>query len=305
MKIFRENMKSLFIVFIFIAFSFLTFADSNTKIIKPKNAASKTTIIIWGKARTYYPLNYNHSTIVSVKGPGILKVLTRERIQSQNPSDYTVYYSINGEQKYNVGFNNIHQDSKASFKDSKLGSPGRAGIFSIELGRGENTIEFWRGDEKPLIDARFLFIETKEKKIKWVPMSPLFPNEPVSLVTNEEVFTYYRYTENKPLKVKINGPTTLKILNRIENHYQMKGRIIYRIQVKEDKVVKNTYQLSSVRSEVTVYKKGCGKTPGKANEVVINVPGGTHLYQISPLDKDKNSILARILFPKKDVKLKE
>ncbi|MCW8816759.1 MAG: hypothetical protein OQK52_02655 [Ignavibacteriaceae bacterium] len=298
-------MKSLFIVFIFIAFSFLTLAGSNTKVIKPKNAASKTMIIIWGKARTYYPLNYNHSTIVSVKGPGTLKVLTRERIQSQNSLDYTVYYSINGEQKNKVNFNNIYRDKKASFKDSKLGFPGRAGIFSIELGRGENTIEFWRGNEKPLIDSRFLFTETKEKKIKWVSMSPLFPNEPVSLVTNEEVYTYYRYTETKPLRVKVTGPTTLRVLNRIENHYQMKGRIIYRIQVKEDKAVMNTYQLSSVRSDVTVYKKGCGKTPGKANEIVISVPGGTHLYQIRPLDKDKNSILARILFPKNDVKLKE
>ena len=298
-------MKSLFIVFIFIAFSFLTFAGSNTKIIKPKNAASKTTIIIWGKSRTYYPLTFGHSTVVTVNGPGTLKIITRERIQSHNPLDYSIYYSINGERKNNVDFSNVHKDNKASFKDSKLGLPGRAGIFSLELGRGENTIEFWRGNEKPLIDVRFLFTETKEKRIKWVSMSPLFPNEPVSLVTNEEVYTYYRYTENKPLKIKVNGPTTLRVLNRIENHYQMKGRINYRIQVKEDKKVKNTYLLSSVRSDVTVYKKGCGKTPGKANEILITVPGGTHLYQISPLDKDKNSVLARILFPKKDVKLKE
>ena len=280
-------------------------AGSNSKVIKPKNASSKTKIIIWGKSRIYYPLTFDHSTIVTIKGPGKLKVITRERIQSQNPLDYVVYYSINGEQKNKIDFNNIYRDKKATFKDSKLGYPGRAGIFSIELGRGENTIEFWRSNEKPLIDARFLFTESKEKKIKWVSMSPLFPNEPVSLVTNEEVYTYYRYTETRPLRVKVTGPTTLRVLNRIENHYQMKGRINYRIEVKEDKTVKNTYQLNSVRSDVTVYKKGCGKTPGKANEIIITVPGGTHLYQISPLDKDKNSILARILFPKKDVKLKE
>ena len=298
-------MKSLLIIFLVFASTFTALAGSNTKVLKPKNATSKTTIIIWGKNRTYYPLTFNHPAIVTVEGPGTLKIITRERIQLTKPQDYSIYYSVNGTQKNNVDFSNVNKDSKASFKDKKLGFPGTAGIFSIELGRGENTIEFWRNNEKLLVDARFLFTPLREKKIKWVSMSPLFPNEPVALVTNEEVYTYYRFTENKPLKIKVTGPTTLRILNRIENHYQMKGRINYRLQVKEDKKVKNTYQLSSVRSDVTFYKKRCGKTPGKANEIIITVPGGTHFYEISPLDKDKSSNLARILFPKKDVRLKE
>ncbi len=47
------------------------------------------------------------------------------------------------------------------------------------------------------------------------------------------------------------------------------------------------------------------ETPGKAKEILITVPGGTHVYEILPLDKDKDSILGKVLFPKKDVKLKE
>lgn len=298
-------MKLIFILLLIITSSFLTLAGSNTKVIKPQNATSKTTMIIWGKNRTYYPLTYNHSTIINAKGPGTLKIITRQRIQSPGPKDYSIYYSVNGEPKITVNFNNVRRDGKSSFLNKELGHPGTAGIFLIELARGENTIELWRRSEKPLIDARYLFTAINEKKINWISMSPLFPNEPVSLVTNEEVYTYYRFNENKPLKIKVAGPTTLRILNRIENHYQMKGRINYRIQVKEDKEVKNTYQLSSVRSDVTVYKKKCGRTPGKANEIIITVPGGTHRYEIIPLDKDKNSMLARILFPKKDVKIKE
>jgi len=85
----------------------------------------------------------------------------------------------------------------------------------------------------------------------------------------------------------------------------MKGVINYRLQVKEDKSVKNTYMLNCIGSDVTTYKKTNGKVPGKANEIVINVPDGTHLYEIVPLDKDKNTVLARILFPKQDVKLEE
>jgi len=303
----RNNMKLLSIILsLLIPFS-LTLADSKPKVLKPKNANSKITIIISGKNRTYYPVKFNNPTIVTVKGPGKLKIITRAQInsQTQNPLDYAVYYKINGAQKIDANFKSIKLDSKTKFKDESLGFPGTGENIVIELSRGENTIELWHAVEKPVLYARFLFTETKGKKIDWVSMSPIFPNEPVSLVTNEEAVTYYRYSENKPLKIKVTGPTTLKVLSRIENHYQMKGRINYRLQVKEDGTVKNTYQLSSVRSDVTVYKNGGGKTPGKANEIVITVPGGTHIYEVSPLDKDKNSILARILFPKKDVKLKE
>jgi hypothetical protein len=81
----------------------------------------------------------------------------------------------------------------------------------------------------------------------------------------------------------------------------MKGKLNYRVEVKEDNKLKNTYMLSSDRSDITKYKKDGKRTPGKANEIVINVPSGTHTYEISALDKC--SVLGRILFPKKDIKL--
>ncbi len=95
----------------------------------------------------------------------------------------------------------------------------------------------------------------------------------------------------------------MRVLTRIENHYQMKGRIHYRVQVKENNNIISTYQLSSQRSEIAVYKYDNELIPGKACEFVIDIPKGRHIYEISPLDRDKNSLLGRCLLPKKDVKL--
>ena len=83
----------------------------------------------------------------------------------------------------------------------------------------------------------------------------------------------------------------------------MKGRINYRVQVKENDVIRNTYQLSSRRSEIAIYNDNNELIPGKASEFVIDVPKGRHTYEIVPLDKDKNTLLGRFLLPKKDVKL--
>jgi hypothetical protein len=95
------------------------------------------------------------------------------------------------------------------------------------------------------------------------------------------------------------------VLTRIENHYQMRGRINYRLQVRENDEVINTYQLSSRRSEVTVYKDDNTLIPGKGCEFVINVPKGRHIYEILSLNQDKNTVLGRLLIPEKDVKLRE
>jgi len=298
-----------FLIIIFILFAQWNFvsADSKTSVLKPKNATTKIKTIVSGKSKNYYPVLKNSPSIVSVKGPGKLKIITRVQFNSEKfeELDYVVCCKLDGNVMDDVVFENVKRSSNALYIDDSYGTPGDAKDIILELGAGEHTIELWCGTEFPNFNARYLFTKTKQKKIDWVTKSPLYPNEPVDLVNNEDVIHYFRFSKSKPLKISITGPTVLRVLNRLENHYYMKGRINYRIQVKEDGYIKNTYLLSSVRSEVTAYKKDGKKIPGKAKEIVINVPGGTHIYEIIPLDEDKNSILARILFPKKDIKLKE
>lgn len=302
-----KNPKFLILILVLcLPFSSLV-QGSDTKALKPKNAKTKIKTIISGKSKTYYPLQFKEPSIISVRGPGKLKVITRVWFVSDEEQqlDYKLYYRIDGTHENEVEFNNVKRSETVTYKNYSLGVPGIGKNIILELGLGEHTIELWPGTKTPKVAARYLFTKTREKKINWVSLSPLYPKEPVDLVSRENVIHYFRFSKSKPLIVKINGPTILRILNRMENHYYMKGRINYRLQVKEDGDVKNTYLLSSVRSEITSYKNDGEKIPGKAKEIVINVPGGTHIYEIVPLDKDKKTILGRILFPKKDIKLEE
>lgn len=278
---------------------------SKTKVLVPKNARSSIKISISEKNLKYYPLSNEEATILSVRGPGKLKIITRGHITDEQKKslDYFIYYRINGGRKVKIEFSNVNADKNASFKSNLVGFPSIGENVIIELSRGENTIEIWNGSFKPKIYTRSLFNEIKEKKIDWVKISPMHPNEPVGLVSGENVISYFRYSSSKSLKIKITGPTVLRVLNRFEFDYKMKGRINYRIEVKEDKKLINTYMLSASRSEVTVYKNDGKRIPGKANEIVINVPSGTHKYEIIPLDN--YTVLARILFPRKDIKLEE
>jgi hypothetical protein len=299
--------KIILLILVLILSTTIYLFSADTKIIKPKNAKSKVSIIIAGKSRNYYPLSVKEPSIITVRGPGKLEIISRaEFIKNEKPTlNYKIYYRIDGNKKTEMFFKNITRSNDAIYKEKSLGIPGTGKRIVLDLGSGEHTIELWLGAENPKVAARYLFTQRKDKKIDWVTLSPMSPNEPVNLIAAEELVQYYRFSQSRPLKIQISGPTTFKVLTRIENHYGMKGRINYRLQVKENGKVKHTYQLNSVRSETTHYKNVGSKIPGKAKEIVIDVPSGRHSYEILPLDKDKNTILGRILFPKKDIGLGE
>lgn len=275
--------------------------------LKPTNFQKRVTTIVLGKKRNYYSLSAQESSTISVQGSGKLKVITRGRFipKAESKIAYKISYSVDGGEIKNVDFSGVERSKEATYLNGTLGVPGESENFEIELGRGNHTIEFKLKDEKINVAARYIFTPVKEKRQEWIAYCPLRPSEPVDLITREETVSYYRFSIAKPLRIEINGPTELRVLTRIENHYQMRGRINYRMQVQENGKVINTYQLSSRRSDITYYKNDKELIPGKACEIVIVVPKGKHIYEVSPLDKDKNTLLGRLLLPKKDVKLEK
>jgi len=282
-------------------------SGKKSRSLKPENYTKKLTIISSNKTRVYYSLSSTKASVINMRGPGILRIITRGRFpyDKKNSINYDILYTLDGgkQQRYKVRF--VERSTKAKYLKESLGMPSRIEDFEIKLGRGYHTLEFFIKDNKTPVALRYIFSPTKEKKREWMTYSPLSISEPVDLIAREETVGYYRFSKEKPLMVEINGPTELRVLTRIENHYHMKGRIQYRIQLKENEKTINTYQLSSRRSEIAVYKNDSTLVPGKAREFIIEVPKGNHHYVIYPLDEDKSTILGRLLFPKKDVKLEK
>ena len=246
------------LITLFIGCSIAAMAQSGTNsgYKKPINFQKRVTTIISGKTRHYYSLNIKKSSIINLRGPGILKVLTRGRfVPKQGKTiNYEILYSIDGEKQKNVVMEDVYRSKNATYLKGSLGVPGQLKPFEIKLGRGSHTIEFKLKNNKIPVAARYKFIKTKKQKREWIAFNPINTNSLVDLITREKIVKYYRFSYDNPLKVTVNGPTELLVLTRIENHYKMKGRIHYRIQVREKENVINTYQLSSIRSDITVYK---------------------------------------------------
>jgi hypothetical protein len=302
-----KKIHLLFLVFILLTSGIRAQNTGANKYLKPAGFQHRITVLVSGKTRYYYQLDHLNASVITLKGPGKLQVITRGQFKPGAPDkmSYNVVYTIDGGDQKKKSATEITRSTNDTYQNGSLGVPGKSSEFEIELGRGDHSIEFKLGTNTFPIAARYIFTPTKEKKQEWIAFSPLQPSEPVDLISKETTVSYYRFSKLKPLKTQINGPTELRIFTRLENHYQMRGRIHYRIQVKENEKVINTYQLSSEHSEVAVYEEDQYLIPGKACEFVITVPEGKHTYTILPLDEDKNTVLGRLLIPKKDVKLVE
>ncbi len=301
----RKTKVILFTSFLLLIFCGAVFSQTRSK--RPVNIQSKVRMVISGKSRTYYPLPFEKPATINLKGPAKLKIVTRARFKpgEKNNLDYSIKYQVDGGKIEETGFTGVERSRYAVYRKGIYGIPGDKEEIIIEVGLGYHTINVFRGEKDINIAARFRYSKMKAKKRSWISLTPDHPNEPVDLVTREEMSHYYRFSEQKPLRFDIIGPTQVRVLTRPEIDYKMKGRIIYRVQVKDGKNLLNNYMLSTVKSEVTGYLKNGKLIPGKAREIVINVPSGRHRYEICPLDKDKHTLLAKLLFPKSDVKLEE
>jgi hypothetical protein len=284
-------------------------AQSGTRPIhlKPANFQKKVPVIISGKTRNYYMLSSTDASVISVQGPGKLTVNTRGQFK---PTDgdflkYTITYSIDGGAPKSMVISSVARSKVATYQDGTLGVPAQLNPVSIELLRGNHTVEFKLKDNLTGVSARYVFTPAKIKKQEWIAFSPVPPSEPVDIISREASTEYYRFSVDKPLKVEIIGPTELRVMTRTENQFHVKGKVNYRVQVKEAGVVLNTYQLGSKASEIAVYKDIKDLVPGTACEFVIYVPKGKHTYELLELDKDKGSLLCRLLIPKKDVLLEK
>ena len=271
----------------------------------PAEAQDEFQIFVSGKDRPYELLSENESRLVTVRGPGELRLISRAQFRpaDEQQLDYRLRVRIDGGVWQDVVYEDVKRSRTAMFRDGTLGMPGQLMEYRIQLRRGFHNIEVQPPPGSPKIFFRYLFKPKKARKRSWVPLEPKGDPELVELVIRETFVTYYRNSPGQSFELDVIGPTELRVFTRIENTPEMRGRIHYRLQVREDDRVINTFQLSSRRSQVALYSDNDDLVPGRASEIVIPVPEGRHRLKILPLDPNKSTLLARFMLPQEDLKL--
>ncbi|MEM8932128.1 MAG: hypothetical protein AAGE94_13190 [Acidobacteriota bacterium] len=268
-------------------------------------AAEAVPIFVSGQDRPYSVLSADEPEVVTVRGPGELRLITRARFRPADDDGqrYSLRLRVDGGEEQTVTFDAVGRSRTAMFRDGTLGTPGRLMDHRIPLRRGYHNIEVRAAEGEPQIFFRHLFKKTKEPRRQWVALAPVGESRPVDLVIREGVITYYRNPAGRPFELEVIGPTEMRIFTRVENTPEMRGRIHYRLQILQNGAVVNTFQLNSRRSDVTVYRFEDELVPGRAAEIVVPVPAGRHRFEVLPLDPDKSTLLGRFMLPREDLAL--
>lgn len=294
-------MKHLKLYIIALIFPITILSQKNVKVLKPIGKHKKSFIKTTDKTKRYYQLRSKKSTTIRLKGPGVLLVQSRTRLKKKSDRlSYEYSYSVNQGLPQQLSFKKVAPSKTDKYKRLNKYLPSTKETTRIPLGRGEHSIRFKKISANQ-IDLRFVFISKKGKRQKWVNFEPHTTNNSQDVIIKESKETYFKLDKKKPISITIVGPTTLRVLSRLIRSYEDKGRSRYKISVKQNKILKNTYQLSSKKSHLAQLHPKSSFTLSKAKEISIDVPSGKHTYEFKLKSPKNKTALMRFLLPENEV----
>ena len=272
------------------------------------SAEEEVELIVSDRTHRYERLSHAMWSTTTVRGPGRLRLLFRAGLPPalDGTVDYAIDLRVDGGPVERLSFSGVGRSRAVVFRDGRLGVPAQLRDRILNLGAGYHNVDVRIARSSAGMLPIFLRTQLEKKKRRprrWVSLNPLDDAERVDLVVREQYVTYHRNQPGKGFSVEVIGPTQLRIFSRIENRPEMRGRIHYRLQIKEEGKVINTFRLNSRRSDIASYKTDETLVPGQAREIVIPVRSGLHRYEITPIDPDKDVLLARFMLPRSDLDL--
>lgn len=268
--------------------------------IHPDAAPEPETLIISGHDRRYYRLSRDQNLTYSLEGPQRIRVITRVVIDdNQDQKDYRIEYTVDdGTPRQFTADTEISPVVKHSIHSSER--IGKSRSLYITIPPGKHTYKFHPAPGTDMtVYVRVLAAKMQTDAGDDPEMVHLRPSgnaERVKLLYKETPLTYYRLTDKTHAEVTVNGQTYLRLYTRVEFEYWMEGEVNYRITVMEDSKVKGTFQLSSDRSETTIYQDNGELIPGKWRRFKVGVPDGEHTYRFTMSDSEKSALI-KILLP--------
>lgn len=276
--------KILFLAaFISLAFSIQQSFSASSKTVKYN---------INGKLSTYHCLNSNSLTHLKLKGPGILTMTFRARFTEDSPEklSFGILYLIDSTKVKTLLVKDVVRLKSTSFIQSSSEIPSTSRTFTIKINPDVKDVAFSMQSPNPQVDFRYKFVA--DSVTEWRDIKPIGDTVKTYLkVDISDKLPYYRFNATQPQKFKIKGPATVRVITRLEYDYTMQGIMSYRVKINRNNTFDKTYKLTSKPSTEAQYVQKNKFIPGVLKKFYIDVPAGTHIYEISLLDKRFSSLI--------------
>jgi len=297
-----ERLGLVFLVIGTILMSTITAGQAASwRSIVPDFTVNEVAIEVSGESFTYYVLASDEPTVLQVRGPRRLKIITRYLFGPEDPEqqDYRVRILIDGREILRKSFTSqVKNDVVLS--DGFVGASLRK--CYVDISTGVHTVQvFGATNGAGRVAARF-YRESKRQQTGSVPYAPDEFDAVYQLqFASGNQSTYYHFGANKPLGFTVTGPTTLKIYTRLDFDHTMNGSQSYALEVYCDGELHRSFHYHTQKLSTATYIERPDILPGSRKTMRIPVPKGQHRLEIKCMRPENCGVSAQIRIPRADI----
>jgi hypothetical protein len=159
----------------------------------------------------------------------------------------------------------------------------------VPEGTNTYTITHWSSPRDTIL-LKFAYESPKQ----WTDITATEYQTVLEAVEEERIITYYQVTKEKPVTLRIKGPTRLRIIARLNYDERLMGDQQYTIVVKENGEVEK-FPLKCYKSHIITYRDKKDIVPSNARSMYMNIEEGWHTLEFSLSGTLANSAGLRFL----------
>jgi hypothetical protein len=272
---------------------------ADASILTPENG-EQISLVLGDQESVYYRLASDSSARISVTGPGALTLLIRASIQtSTGPS---VRWSMNVEEVGRVvtSVDTVYVPSGSNWKDFPL-RPSEGFRLHVNVPEGSHSYRItFKTPGRGFAGIRYLFSTGEGHQAK----SAIYPIDMLgatSVALKEKEIDFFLADSARAVKVKIVGPTRLRIVTRLAYSSTMKGTQKYSVATDLDGKSTGRIPLETSKSPATYFTNHKEWSVGESRTIYMDIPAGTHEVAVRLASTSAPALAMRFTIPKDDI----
>ncbi len=137
--------------------------------------------------------------------------------------------------------------------------------------------------------------------LSWSSLKPLQAPAPQKVLVQGKLLTYYPLEKGQEIEVIVQGPTTLKVLSRIEFGSNSSGEKRYIIHYEREDGKKDDFRRSATAAANAVLQQNQTVYLGNSRDLYLKVPAGKHTYKFFVGEKARYRLYLRFYEQTADV----
>lgn len=278
-------------------------ASASWKSLKTRGGGGKVCLRVGSEELSYRVLDAEKPLRLKLRGPKRIKLISRYLFHEGDPEDprYGLRVFLDGQEEVRRLFRaNALPNLALCEGEREVGALRR---LYLDIPTGQHELEVLPAGEIAGQIAMRVFRESSGKGPTYVSFAPeIFDKVWRLQFESGRTSTYYHFTEDKPLRFEVIGPTTLQINTRLDFEQQMSGSTAYELQIYQDGERLPGFFYHTKKLSSASYLENPEILPGERKKLRLSVPEGLHRYEIHCAGPDHCGVAARIRIPEADLK---